>query len=182
MSERIVLKNVRLSYPHLFRPESFDGQDPKYSCVLIITKDDAQVEKIKEAIYKAGAEKFGNKVKPGSWPSNLHWPLKDGDDKADTNPEYEGCFFISPTSKSPVVLLDRAKRKLTEEDDKLYPGCYVNASLTVAAFDAAMKKGVSVYLNGIQFFGDGDRLAGHDATGDFDQLDEDEDGFENYDI
>lgn len=180
MSERIVLKNVRLSYPHLFRPESFEGQDPKYGCVLIIRKDDPQIKKLKELIFKAGQEKWGSKIQPGKWPSNLHWPLKDGDDKADTNPEYEGCHFISPTSKQPVVLLDRAKRKLLEEDDKLYPGAYVNASLAVAAFDANMKKGVSIYLNGIQFFADGERLAGHDATGDFDQLDEDD--FDAYGI
>lgn len=180
MSERIVLKNVRLSYPHLFRPESFEGQDPKYGCVLIIRKDDPQIAKLKELIFKAGQEKWGNKIQTGKWPGNLHWPLKNGDDKADTNPEYEGCYFISPTSKQPVVLLDRAKRKLLEEDDKLYPGAYVNASLAVAAFDANMKKGVSIYLNGIQFFADGERLAGHDATGDFDQLDEDD--FDAYGI
>ena len=181
MSERIVLKNVRLSYPHLFTPEKFDEkQDPKYGCVLIIKKDDPQVAGIKEAIYKAGQEKWGNKIQPGKWPSNLHWPLKDGDDKADENPEYAGCYFISPTSKQPVVLLDRAKRKLTEADDKLYPGAYVNASLAVSHFDAAMKRGVSIYLNGVQFFADGERLASHDATADFDQLDEDD--FEDYDI
>ena len=36
------------------------------------------------------------------------------------------------------------------------------------------------YDNGVQFFADGDRLAGHDATGDFEQLDEDE--FSDYDV
>ena len=35
------------------------------------------------------------------------------------------------------------------------------------------KKGVTVYLNGVQFVKDGDRLAGHDATGDFENLDGD---------
>lgn len=181
MSERIKLNNVRLSYPHLFRPESFEGQDPKYGCVLIIPKNDPQVKRIKEAIFQEGQEAFGeNKVQPGKWPSSLHWPLKDGDEKSDTNPEYAGCYFISPTSKNPVVLLDRSKRQLTEADDKLYPGAYVNASLTVASFNASMKKGVSIFLNGIQFFADGERLAGHDATADFDQLDEDD--FEGYDI
>lgn len=180
MSERIILKNVRLSYPHLHSPESFEGQDPKYGCVLIISKDDPQIRALKEAIFKAGQDKWGAKIKPSTWPSNLHWPLKDGDEKADTNPEYADCYYISPTSRQPVVLLDRAKRQLTAADDKLYPGAYVNASLTVAAFDAAMKKGVSIFLNGIQFFQDGERLAGHDAASDFDQLEEDD--FEDYDI
>lgn len=181
MSKRIVLKNVRLSYPHLFEPERFDeSQDAKYGCVLIIPKNDPQVKAIKEAVFEVGTEKWGNKIQPGKWPSNLHQPLKDGDEKADTNPEYTDCYFISPTSKQKVVLLDRSKRVLTPDDDKLYPGAYVNASLTVAPFDAAMKKGVSIFLNGIQFFADGERLAGHDATGDFDQLDEDD--FDSFDI
>lgn len=181
MSERITLKNVRLSYPHLFRPESFEGQDPKYGCVLILPKEDPQVQKLKELIFKEGADRFGStKVQPGKWPSSLHWPLKDGDAVANEHPEYTGAYYISTTSKSPVVLLDRAKRQLTEADDKLYPGAYVNASLAIAAFDVAMKKGVSIYLNGVQFFQDGERLAGHDATGDFDQYDDDD--FDQYDI
>lgn len=181
MPERIVLKNVRLSYPHLFKPEKFDDQqDPKYGCVLLISKEDPQIKAIKETIFKAGTEKFGSKIQPGKWPSNLHYPLKDGDDKADTNPEQAGCYVISCSSKTKPVLLDRAKRALTEEDDKLYPGAYVNASCAIAAFDAGMKKGVSIFLNGVQFFADGERLAGHDATADFEQLDEDD--FSSYDV
>lgn len=181
MSKRILLNNVRLSYPHLFAPEKFeDSQDAKYGCVLIIKKDDPQVAALKKAIFEVGTEKWGSKIQPGKWPSNLHWPLKDGDDKADDNPEYAGCYFISPTSKQAVVLLDRSKRQLTEADDKLYPGAYVNASVTVAPFESPMKKGVSIFLNGVQFYADGERLAGHDATADFEQLDEDE--FSAYDI
>lgn len=181
MPERIILKNVRLSYPHLFKPEQFDdNQDPKYGCVLLIQKDDPQIKTIKEAILKAGQEKFPGKIKADKWPSNLHYPLKDGDDKADTNPEQAGCYVISCNSKTKPVLLDRAKRPLTEEDDKLYPGAFVNASLNAAGFDVTTKKGVSIFLNGLQFFADGERLAGHDATNDFDQLDEDD--FDSYDV
>ena len=35
-----------------------------------------------------------------------------------------------------------------------------------------MKKGVTVYLNGVQFVRDGERLAGTDATNDFEELDD----------
>ena len=76
--------------------------------------------------------------------------------------------------------MGRKKEALTEEDGVIYSGCYCNVSLAAAGFDANVKKGVTVYLNGVQFFRDGERLAGVDISNDFEELD-DEDGGESYD-
>jgi hypothetical protein len=42
---------------------------------------------------------------------------------------------------------------------KFYPGCYGRADVTVAPFDAAGNKGVTFFLNGVQFARHGERLA-----------------------
>lgn len=176
MSEKIVLKNVRLSYQHLFKADAIaDGSEPKYSATWIIPKNHPQVKQVKEAIVKALDEKFPGKRKDGKWPSVMHNPLKDGDEMADEHPEYEGAYVLRCSSKNRPVVMGRRKESLTEEDGVIYSGCYCNASLAAAGFDAQAKKGVTVYLNGVQFLKDGERLAGFDCTNDFDELDDDAD-------
>ena len=181
MSEKIVLKNARLSYEHIFKPDAIaDGNKLKYSATWIIPKNDPQVKTIKEAINKALDEKFPGKRKNGAWPSSMHNPLKDGDELADERPEYAGAYILRSASKIRPKVFNRRKEPVTAEDELIYSGCYCNASLAAAGFDSTAKKGVTIYLNGVQFFKDGDRLAGYDATNDFDDLGEDEGG-ESYD-
>lgn len=179
MSEKIVLKNVRLSYEHIFRPDAIaEGSEPKYSASWIIPKDHPQVKELKEALVKALDEKFPGKRKPGSpWPSKLHNPLKDGDEMADEHPEYAGCYVLKSASKIRPKVYDRRKNPVTAEDELFYSGCFCNASLAAAGFDAQANKGVTVYLNGVQFVMDGDRLAGADASNDFEELDDEGDDY-----
>ena len=176
MSEKIILKNVRLSYEHIFRPSAIaDDAQKKYSATAIIPKSEkAQLTAVKAALLAAAESKFPGKIKPGAaWPSSLHCPLKDGDELADEHPEYAGAYILRASSERRPVVLDRRRAPVTEEDGIIYSGCYVNLSLAAAPFDVSAKKGVTVYLNGVQFVKDGDRLAGHDATGDFENLDGD---------
>lgn len=181
MSEKIVLKNVRLSYEHIFRASAVvEGNEPKYSATWIIPKDSPQIRTIKEAIVKALDDKFPGKRKNGVWPSAMHNPLKDGDEMADEHPEYAGSYALRASSKNRPLVMGRRKEMLAEEDGVIYSGCFCNASLAAAGFDAQAKKGVTVYLNGVQFVQDGERLAGFDASGDFEDLDSYEDG-DDYD-
>ena len=176
MSEKIILKNVRLSYEHLFRASAVvDGTDPKFSATWIIPKNDPQVKAVKSAIVKALEEKFPGKMKNGVWPSVMHNPLKDGDEIADEHPEYEGGYILRSSSKNRPLVMGRRKEQLTEEDGVIYSGCYCNVSLAAAGFDAQAKKGVTVYLNGVQFVRGGERLAGADASNDFEELDGEDD-------
>lgn len=175
MSEKIVLKNVRLSYQHLFKADAIaDGSEPKYSATWVIPKNHPQIKQVKEAIIKALDEKFPGKRKD-KWPTVMHNPLKDGDEMADEHPEYEGAYVLRSASKNRPVVMGRRKEQLVEEDGVIYSGCYCNASLAAAGFDAQAKKGVTIYLNGVQFLKDGERLAGFDCTNDFDELDDDAD-------
>ena len=99
----------------------------------------------------------------------------------------KGCiagkgYVLRSGSKSRPLVIDRKKHPLTEEDGVIYSGCFCNVSLAAAGFDAQVKKGVTVYLNGVQFFRDGERLAGYDAMNDFEELDDENGGESDDDI
>lgn len=184
MSKKVMLRNVRLSYEHIFKASSFDdSQEPKYSATLIIPKDHPDVAALKKALKEAGEESFGAVFNGAGWPKGYTCALRDadkdtndaGETLAERNPEYKGCYTITPNSTRRPVVLGRRKEALTEADGVIYSGCYVNVSMTAAGFEfGKMKKGVKCYLNGVQFVKHGERF-GSDATDDFDSLDGDDD-------
>lgn len=184
MSKKIMLRNVRLSYEHIFTPSAFDeSADKKYSATFIIPKDHQDVAALKKALIEAGAEKFGNAFDGKGWPKGFTCALKDGDKDEnmngellrEANPEYAGCYVLRADSTRRPLAIDRKKAAVTEEDGVIYSGCYVNASLAAGGYEfGKVKKGVKCYLNGVQFVADGERFGG-DAMSDFDSLDGDDD-------
>ena len=187
MSKKIMLRNVRLSYEHIFTPTKFDeNQEAKYSATFIIPKNHADLPSVKRAFFEAGQETFATDfVKPGVWPRGYTCSLKDADVDTDANgmvlaeknPAYEGCYIVEANSTRRPIVVDRRKAAVTEDDGVIYSGCYVNASLAAAGYTyGKVKKGIKCYLNGVQFVKDGERF-GSDASNDFDALDGDEDDF-----
>lgn len=181
MSKKFILRNVRLSYEHVFTPTKFDDnqETAKYSATFIIPKDHADLPALKRALFEAGQEEFPADFKPGSWPKGYTCGLKDADKDTDSNgdilakknPAYEGCYIIEANSVNRPLTLNRNKSAVTEADGIIYAGCYVNASLGIAGYTyGKVKKGVKAYLNGVQFVEDGERF-GSDAFSDFDDLD-----------
>ena len=188
MSKKIMLRNVRLSYEHIFTPSSFDDNQEKamYSATFIIPKDHNDIPAIKRALLEAGKERFPAAFTDGgAWPRGYTCALKDADKDvtnegillSEKNPEYKGCYVIKANSKSRPVVLDRRKAAVTADDDIIYSGCYINASIVARGFEfGKMTKGVKFYLNGVQFVKDGERFGGN-ASDDFDALDGDDDDF-----
>ena len=181
MSKKVMIRNVRLSYEHIFQPSAMDDNStPKYSAEILIPKDHQDLPTIKRALLEAGAEKFPQAFAAGKpWPMGFTSALKDADRDTDSNgtvlaeknPEAKGCYILKTQSTRRPVTLGRRKEQLTEADGVIYSGCYINVS---AAFDGyefgKVKKGVTCYLNGVQFVADGERF-GSDASNDFDALD-----------
>ena len=186
MSKKIMLRNVRLSYEHIFVGSRFDDtQDAKYNATFIVPKDHPDLATIKRAMFEAGQESFPTVFKGTDWPRGITCALKDADKDTDQdgvllrekNPEYAGCYIVKADSTRRPIVVDRNKAALTEEDGVIYSGCYVNASIAAAGYEfGKVKKGVKCYLNGVQFVKDGERFGG-DAADDFDMLDGEEDDF-----
>lgn len=186
MAKKIVLRNVRLSYEHIFTPSAFDdSQEPKYSATLIIPKDHNDLPAAKRAMREAGQEMFPNDFKGAEWPKGYTCSLRDADVATDSNgtilseknPAYKGCYIVEANSKNRPLVYNRNKSALTEADGVIYSGCYVNVSLNAGGYTfGKVKKGVKCYLNGVQFVADGERF-GADVSDDFDMLDGDGDDF-----
>ena len=186
MSIKVMLRNVRLSYEHIFTPSAFDdSQEPKYSATLIIPKDHADLAALKRAMFDAGKETFPTDFTGTDCPKGYTCSLKDADTFTDNNgelladkqPAYKGCYVLEANSTRRPLVVGRRKEAITEDDGVIYSGCYINVSVAAAGYTfGKVKKGVKCYLNGVQFVKDGERF-GADASADFNALDGDEDDF-----
>jgi hypothetical protein len=163
---KMMLKNVRLSFPSLFQKASFDGNEGKFESTLLIDKSD---KKTKDVIDAAIAEAITEaKVKV---PSDKRC-LKDGDESDYDG--YEGHWsFKAASSKRPTVI-DRDKTPIIESDEKVYAGCYVNAVVDIWIQNNKFGKRVNANLYGIQFVKDGEPfgLGATNVTDSFDDLDD----------
>lgn len=179
VSTKVVIGECRLSYVHLFKPESIsEGQQPKYSVSLIIPKSNKElVAKIRTAIdsaFKAGIGTFGGKLpKDGGWKN----PLRDGDLERAGDPAYESSYFINAGSKTkPGIVKKGTVSKLTEitDENELYSGCYGYVSVNFYAFSTNGNKGVAAGLNNVLKSRDGEYLGGRaSAETDFEDVDVD---------
>ena len=173
---KVVTGKVRLSYVNIFKSRAFnDGQDAKYSCCILIPKEDkATIKKIKEAIEDAIQEGISSKWN-GKKPANLKLPLRDGDEeRADEAPEYEGMYFLNANSTQKPGIVDRDLTEILDPEE-VYSGCWGRVSINFYPFNSSGNKGVGVGLNNVQKLRDGDRLGGTRAKAEDDFGDDYED-------
>jgi hypothetical protein len=165
-SAKITTPEFRVSFPAVFKPKAFGEGEPKYSIVMLFDKKKADLSALKKAYAEAATAKWGDKSK---WPKNLRNPFRDGDEKAETE-GYEGCTFISASSKQRPGLVDQQLNPILTED-AFYGGCYARATLTAFAYDWMGNKGVSFGLQNIQKIRDGEAFSGRKrAEDDFEAL------------
>ena len=177
---------VRLSYPHLAEPrESQDGGKAKYSATLLIPKEDKETLKKIHAAIQNAVDDYREKNGAQSLPAKPKTTLHDGDgtrdDGSDFGPECKGHYVITVSTQDQPLLVDQQRREVTDITKTFYPGCWVVAVLNFKGYNFAGKKGITAYLNGLQFAKDGDPLGEARASAnDFDLLDvefEDDDEF-----
>ena len=97
-STKVITGKVRFCYADVFEPKAMnEGDTPKYSVCVIISKDDtATLDKIRKAIEaakQAGKAKLADKN--GKIPANIKTPLRDGDEERGDDPAFENSYFIN---------------------------------------------------------------------------------------
>lgn len=165
MSTKVITGRVRMSFLNWFAPRKNDlnGKD-EYSAELLIPKSDTEtINALKMAMKEAIVAKFGEKI-----PSNLRSPLKDGDTatKADGSPladYYKGHYFLrtKSTEKPGVIGSDGSELR---EASQFVSGDYGRASIVAFAYDQAVNKGVSFYLQNLMFMDKGEAFGGGRAS------------------
>ena len=163
---KMFLNEVRLSFPSLWSTEKYNGTDTgKYAATFLMPKDSKVGKDVAQAIKDAMKEVGAKADKT---------PLRDGD-KVEYD-GYAGMWALKANTKKRPVVIDRTKSPITEDDDVIYAGCYVNASVEIYTMDGQYGKRVGSQLNGVQFVKNGDSFGGGgNAMDDFDAIDESSD-------
>jgi hypothetical protein len=174
-SVKIMVREVRCTYPKLFTPEEYKGKT-KYSIGLIIPKDSDNFKRITEAIQQAVANQFGEKdvakkLKSFKIAGVTKMPVKPFGDDDDT-------VIITPkldAAKGKPTVLNRNKTPINPEAGIPFGGCWVNCSLDVFCHNKE-GGGIAFYLNGVQFVKEDAHLdagASHaNCADDFDALED----------
>jgi hypothetical protein len=167
MSDKIIkLRNVRLAFPDLFvarASQDKEGAKPKYGANFLI-KNRAQASLIAE-IKKATAELIAEK---GWTPAIVKGVAHAaGESKVSKVGEpYEGfddtVTFVSARNHRRPNVFNKDGSPLTEEDDVIYPGCFVHANIVLYAYDkvAAHGRRICAQVQSVMFAGDGDPFSG----------------------
>lgn len=177
---KVVTNKVRLSYVSLLEPKAFEGQEAKYSTMLLIPKSDTETLKAMKTAIKNAYEASKNDKLKGVKFDRLKTTLRDADEEFDTEeqPELADMMFINVSSKTKPQVVKREDGMLvkTEDPDEVYSGVYAIASINFFAYNTAGNKGVTAGLNNILTTGKGDYLGGRaSAESDFGDLEWEDD-------
>lgn len=159
MATKVITGLVRFSYLHAFEPSAMEGQTPKYSASLIISKDDTKtIDEIKAAIAEAlelgKASKFGGKI-----PAVYKNPLRDGDEERPDDAAYKNAYFVNANSTNKPGIVDANVKPILDRDE-FYSGCYGKASVTFYPYNSNGSKGIACGLQNLMKVKDGERLSG----------------------
>jgi hypothetical protein len=148
---KIKMQAVRLSFPSLFNTAKFGGDDTgKFEATFILDKTEhkAVIDAIKAEAARLMKEELKGKV-----PSDKMC-LKDGDEME--RPEMGGCYTVKASTKKRPLVINRDKTPITESDNVVYAGCYVNAIISLWAQNNQFGKRINASLEGVQFCRDGE--------------------------
>lgn len=148
---KIKIASARLSFPSLFQHAEFAGESTgKYEATFVMDKvEHAElIASIKTKIDAMMKEQFKGKI-----PSDKIC-LKDGDELG--RPEFEGKMTIKASTKKRPLVINRDKSPISEDDNIVYAGCYVNGIISLWAQNNGFGKRINAQLDGVQFARDGE--------------------------
>ena len=148
----------RLSFEHVFRPDSSNGGNPAYSATVLIPQGDPQVKMIQDAIEEVAKAKWRDKatIILKGLISEGKTCLRNGDNKSYAG--YAGMMYLTSRNSVRPTTYDAKVNPVAEEDGIIYSGCYVRVCVELWAQDNANGKRVNGKLLGVQFMRDGDRF------------------------
>jgi hypothetical protein len=169
MSIKISTGLVRISYANIWEPKETPSGTMKYSCALLIDKNDKKtLDRISDAL-KAVKNDPASKEKWGKT-GNLRMPVRDGDTEKEGDPNYAGHYFINANANegNPPKIFDKDRNEIIDRNE-VYSGCYCQAVISFYAYSASGNKGIGCGLNGLRKIRDGEPLGGvHISADDFD--------------
>lgn len=162
----IITGKVRLSYVHLFKPYAREqGQEEKYSCVILLPKYDVKTKEAIDAAINAAIEKGVSDCWNGQRPPRPKTPIWDGDGLRENGeefgPECKGHWVFTASAKvdrAPEIVGPDLKPIIDQAD--IYSGVYARVWVNFYPYNYSGKKGIGCGLGPVQKLGDGDVLGG----------------------
>lgn len=157
----IMLRKVRVAFPHLFKQPIINGQPSKCGAQLLLDPD---LHKDTLAEIKSLMADLARDRLKGRMPAADRLCVRRGEDKG--REEFEGYMVLSANSRTrPVVIRpdatvvaykegDNAEQALAES--RIYPGAYVNAKVRLWVQDNQYGRRINAELVAIQFAADGE--------------------------
>lgn len=168
----IVIKGVRLSYPHLFKKWAKDEKDKdkaKFSAKFLLPKDThaADIKALNQQIVALMTEAFKGRI------GNDKLCHRNGADLG--RDDFENYWVLSASESVRPTVVNRDRSPIAEEDDVVYAGCYVNVTIRLWAQNNSFGKRINANLVAVQFVRDGERFSSVERP-EVDDLFEDESG------
>ncbi len=173
--KKVTTPTFRVSFPHVFKPQGFKNQEPKYAVTMLFPAD-ADLSGLRRAAFKAKVEAWG--PDKSDWPKHRS-PFRNGDKEKSDMKGYKGHIFVTARCKagSPPGVIDRRKNQITEESGEFYAGCFARATLIAFKYGGqdGIKEGIGFSLQNIQKVKDGEKFSGkRDAEDEFDEIESDD--------
>lgn len=162
---KVTTPKFRVSFPHLHEPAGMEGQEKKYSIVMLFAKD-SDMSWAKNAINQCMTERFG--ADKAKWPKGIKNPIRDGDAKESPMAGYQGAYFLTARSKDKPGVVDAKCQDIIDVRNEVYAGCYARCTCAFYYYDKAGNKGIGIALNNVQKLADGEKFSGKaDAKSEF---------------
>lgn len=180
----VLLKNVILSYPSLFKKVEYEGKEQKFQTSVIIEKGSANYKALEAEYNRVVDEALKNKKLTKAQITPWFKPIgpqtkgivvdcaEDPDKFADDR--YLNAVVATPKNGNRPVVVDGHNQPIYEEDDAIYGGLICNVNVTVYAYSKTYK-GIGLQLNGVQKVRDAEPFGAPRMTADdmFGAIDED---------
>jgi len=157
MATNLITPEMICSFPELFEPKSYEGSEPKYSMVIIISKEETSfIKEMDKEIKSAGERKWGLSYDDVKKKEAFRFPIIDGDTKEEQI--YKNSFILRAKSIYKPQAVDKYRKILTNSSE-LYAGCRVRASISFYGYTfGKMSVGIACGLNAVFKIQDGDPL------------------------
>ncbi len=173
---KVLTPEFTASFPFVFKarvnPDKPDA-DPKFGVTMLfqITADpkkpDSRVVDIRPLVAAAQAAATAKWGPKESWPANLTWPFKKGEEKAHLDGYGAGVIAVNCTTEQQPPFVKQDGKTVIQDPKAMYPGVKARAVVVAFAYEARnspngpiVKKGVSFGLRHIQLIRDGKMLGG----------------------
>jgi hypothetical protein len=178
-SATVRLRNVRLSFPALFKPRAFEpGKEPVHQATFLMLRQGDPEQNLE--IVKQGIALIVKNGLRGVHPGADRVCIRSGKEKGERGIDGYSAeiAYLAANSKRRPVVVDRNLAPLTGEDGRPYGGCYVNASIRLWAQDGVKNpkwgKRVNAQIRAVQFWAEGEPFgeSSVDAADEFEGEDE----------